>query len=115
MGRSSFKSIQLKFKLRNGVSGLGEDLYCQKRGSGLCKKCGYFETLKHFIFHCKAYTAERQALYNSIKHACDDNVFNLFLQNLDFALCLLLGDHDDCFNEHFLKFIAEAWIIRDGS
>ena len=38
--------------------------------------------------------------------------FSLFLPNLDFTMCLLLGDHANNFNEYFLNFIAEAWIIR---
>ena len=28
-------------------------------------------------------------------------------------LCLLLGDHDDLFNEYFLKCIGDAWRVRD--
>jgi hypothetical protein len=32
---TSFKGIQLKFKLRTGVSGIGEDLYRQHRGPGM--------------------------------------------------------------------------------
>ena len=55
MSRSIFKTLQLKFKLRCGVSGLGEDLYRQKRGLGLCKHCGAFEIIKHmfgFLYYC---------------------------------------------------------------
>ena len=113
LSKAAFKNIQLKFKMRNGVSGLGEDLFRQKRGTGLCKHCGKFETLKHFMFQCEAYNSERSILYSKLKTLCDANVFNIMLQNHDFALHILLGDHDDAFNEHFLHFIGGAWSVRD--
>ncbi len=42
-----FRSIQRKFKLRTGISGIGEDLMRQKRGTGSFH-CGGYESLKHF-------------------------------------------------------------------
>ena len=112
--RNSFNSIKLKFKLRCGVSELGEDLHRQGRDSGYCKYCGCYETLKHFLFHCHAYTHERTILYKNLKFSCEDNVFNMFLQNLDFATCLMLGDHDDVVNGHVLKYLNNTWRIRDS-
>lgn len=111
--KMSFKSIQLKFKIRNGVSSLGEDLHRQHRDNGVCKYCGSFESLKHFIFHCEAYTTVRNTMYNNIKQS-DSVDFNMFIQNQDYAIYRLLGDHDDYYNRHFLAFIEAAWNIRNS-
>ena len=107
---TKFKNIQLKFKFRNGVSDLGVDLNRQKRGSAMCKNCGSFESLKHFIFYCSAYNKERAKMFKNIQYSCDDNIFNMFIQNHDFALCMLLGDHDDALNSHFMEYVEQSWI-----
>ena len=86
----SFKTLHLKFKLRNRISSLREDLIHQKNGSRLCKYCGCFESHEHFIFHCNVYRSERDALYNNRKTSRDNIICCLFLQNPDFAMCLPL-------------------------
>jgi hypothetical protein len=108
---SNFKAVQIKFKLRTGVAGLGEDLLRQKRDDGFCKYCRKFETLKHFIFYCPAYATERQTLFFNVAKAVDTETFSLFIQNVDSALGYLLGDHDDIFNKQFLLFVQKAWTI----
>ena len=113
LSQHSFKWIQLKLKMRCGVSGLGEDLYRQHRDPGLCKYCGSFESLKHFVFICGAYAEERQSMYNAI-HKAYEPIFNVFLSNQDFALYALLGDHDNDFNKLFLEYLSKAWTIRDS-
>ena len=110
--QAPFSAVQLKFKLRTGVSGLGEDIYRQKRGTGFCKTCQTFETVKHFIFCCPAYNKQRQKLFASVKDSVPVEVFNMFLSNHDFALRCLLGEHDDPFNTHGLAYFNEAWKIR---
>ena len=85
MCSSSFQSLQLKFKLRNGES----------------------------IFPCNTYRSDSDKLYKNQKNSFDDNVFNLFLQNLDFTLCLLLGHHGDPINRHYLEVIVGAWKMKD--
>ena len=47
-----FKAIQLNFKLHSEVLGLWADLHRQKRGDGMCKECGPFESARHFVLHC---------------------------------------------------------------
>ena len=110
--RSSFKNIQLKFKFRCGVIGLGENLHRKIRESGLCKMCGCYETLKHFLFYCPAYTDIRLILYDQLRFSCTD-IFNLFLNDLDFATCILLGGHDDILNSYALSYISGAWSRRE--
>ena len=112
--RGCFKGVQLKFKLRNGVSGLGEDLLRQKRGTGMCGHCGCFESLKHFLFFCPAYNSVRIELYKNLRFTCDTNIYNMFIQNFDFAICMLLGDHDDVLNGHSIKCLTDMWRIRDS-
>jgi hypothetical protein len=109
----NFKAIQLKFKLRTGVSGIGEDLFRQKRGMGDCKFCGKFESIKHLIFNCPVYEAERQEMMNNIHKVYGDYTFKVFQNDLNFALYAVLGDHDDDFNRHFLDFLSKAWPKRD--
>jgi hypothetical protein len=110
--QAPFTAIQLKFKLRTGVSGIGEDLYRQERGLGRCKACGDFESLKHFILYCKQYAVPRQKMFSAIKISYGDEIFSRFLQNHDFAIICLLGDHDDDFNRHFLSYLQTAWSVR---
>ena len=112
---SKFKNVQLKFKLRCGIGGLGEDLYRQNRGDGMCSHCNVFESLKHFILYCPLYATERQKLYHGINNVYGSDMFNLFLQNDDFAILMLLGDHDDNFNELFLDYLGPAWTLRNAS
>ena len=114
MSNSSFKNITIKFKLRNGVSNLGEDLFRQNRDNIMCKFCGAFESLQHFIFHCDAYSECRTKMYRDLSIQCDDYQFCTFLQDQTFALYQLLGDHDDIFNKCFLDFLGSAWNIRDN-
>ena len=110
---TNFKSAQLKFKLRTGTAGIGEDLTRQNRGPGNCHYCGEFESLKHLLFHCPAYNNERQLMYSTIHELTDDVTFSSFIQNQDTAICYLLGDHDDVFNRQFLHFITKVWNIRN--
>ena len=61
-----FKAIQLKCKVHSGVLGLGAALHRQKRGDGLCKHCGSFESIRHFVLHCDAYSRVRHDIYLNI-------------------------------------------------
>jgi hypothetical protein len=110
----NFKSVQLKFKLRTGVLGIGEDYVRQKRGPGQCKGCGEFESLKHFILYCPAYMylEERQIMLFNIRKETDDVNFSSFIQHDDGMICYLLGDHDDVFNKMFLTYLHKIWLIR---
>ena len=110
----SFKSIQLKLKLRLGVAGLGEDLHRQHRGLGKCSYCQQFETAKHFIFTCPAYTYERQCMMFDIIQYCGPEYFSMFIKDLNVALFSLLSDHDDCVNASFLQFLSRAWTTRSN-
>ena len=105
-----FKAIQLKFKLRGGVSGIGEDLYRQHRGTGMCSFCGEFESLKHVLLQCHAYQYERQKMISNIKDNCDEATFSLFLEDM----YNVLGDHDNLFNKPFLMYLLEMWKIRNS-
>ena len=107
-----FKAIQLKFKLRVGVSTLGEDTHRQRRGDGRCPFCNEFETLKHFTFQCQTYDYERQLMLKYIFDNVDGDIFNIFIQDLDCAMGLLLGEHDTIFNTAFLTFVDKAWMRR---
>ena len=108
-----FKSVQLKFKLRSGILGLGADLHRQKRGDGLCKHCGSFESARHFVLHCAAYSRVRHDMYLNIKKSVDTDMFNLILQYPELLLVFLLGDYDDTFNILFLDYLSKAWSIRN--
>ena len=111
MSKFPFKNTQIKFKIRNGVSGLGEDLHRQQRDNGLCKHCGSFESLKHYLFHCDAYNSARKTMYQSIKQTSTED-FNVFIRDPDYAICKLLGDHDDHFNQYMMDYINVTWNIR---
>ena len=41
---------------------------------------------------------ERQIVLTDIKAKVDCDILNIFIQDMDFALCTLLGDNDYCFN-----------------
>lgn len=112
--KSNFHATRIKFQLRTGISGIGEDLFRQKRGSGNCTSCGQFETLKHVLLYCNKYSEHRLALYNSIKLNFGDIGLNLFMQNSDYALSCLLGDNDDLYNKLFLEFITNVWRERSN-
>ena len=56
----NFNAVQLKFKLRCGIIGLGCDLHRQKRDDCVCKYHRAFKSIRHFIFHCPAYMAVRE-------------------------------------------------------
>lgn len=53
-------------------------------------------------------------MYQQIQANCDDNDFSLFLQDLNYALYQLLGDHDDIYNKCFLNFLGAAWDLRNS-
>ena len=110
---TSFRAKQLKFKMRAGVLGLGADITRQHRGDGVCKMCGCFETVKHFILSCPAYNVERQHMILNIKQSITSEEFDCFISNMDFALTAVLGSHDDYFNKHFMLYIEKAWSIRN--
>ena len=107
---SIFKGIQLKFLLRTGTAAIGENLARQHRGNGMCPCCGQYESLKHFILSCPKYMLIRNKLFNSIANNCDENIFNMFISDSNFAMYSLLGDHD-VFNQNFLSFLDSAWKI----
>ena len=108
----NFKGQQLKFKLRTGTLGLGEDLYRQNRGMGMCFNCNTFETARHFIMHCPCYHQPRQTLMSNLKNSIDPGVFNIMLNDANFAVYSMLGSHGDIINSHFCDFIEKAWQIR---
>ena len=108
----TFKAIQLKYKLRTGVLNIGENTARQHRDNGLCINCGDFESVKHFVMFCRAYSDERQLMYRRIKEAVDERTFNMFISSPDYALTKLLGEHEDCFNHEILTFLSDAWVKR---
>ena len=108
----SYKWLKVKLKMRLGVSGLGEDLHRQHRGNGLCPMCGQFETLKHFVFECHAYNDERDLMMKDILSDSNVQMFNSFIQDLDFAILCVLGDHDDNFNKYFINYLSAVWPKR---
>ena len=110
----NFRGLQLKFKLRTGTLGLGSDLQRQHRGDGFCKCCNLYESAKHFIFVCPSYHTERRILYDNIIRSAGADVFSSIISNWDIGLNLLLGDHDDVYNNYFCSFIQKAWMIRSS-
>ena len=42
---------------------------------GICQSCGSFESAKHFILFCNAYTDERLSMFANIKQQTDENTF----------------------------------------
>ena len=111
LNNGPFRPIQLKFKLRTGVCGLGEDYFRQKRGSGFCT-CGAFETLKHFLLLCPHFNDIRKAMFNDIKRLCGDDIFNLMISSQDYAIKFLMGDHDNILNCLCLSYLDKAWTRR---
>ena len=57
----------------------------------------------------------RQKLYHGIYNVYGSDMFNLFLQNDDFAILMLLGDHDNYFNELFLDYVGLAWTLQNNA
>ena len=112
--KGSFKAVQLKFKLRTGTLGLGEDHHRQHRDSWYCKFCGSFETVKHFILFCDAYNVDRFNMFSRLRQSIHEETFNLMISDPEFALFCLLGDHDDIFNWCFLSFLESAWSTRQS-
>jgi hypothetical protein len=110
----NFKWIQLKFRLRTGISSLGEDIKRQNRGQGLCKFCGNFESLKHFMLQCNAYILPRSNMFHNLKMVYDPETFSAFISDQTFAMYCLLGDHDDNFNRCFIEYLSSAWAIRES-
>ena len=74
-----FKAIQLKFNLRTGVLVPGADLHREKRGDSLCKHCGSFESARHLLLHCDAYSRVGHDMYLNMKTLVDTNTFNIIL------------------------------------
>ena len=111
--KSAFRSIQLKFKLRTGVLGLGADIKRQHRGSGQCPHCNVFDSYKHFIFYCNNLKNERVKMFQSFYLSLPDDVFSKILQNPELTFQLLLGDQNDIFNSVFLDFLVNAWDKRN--
>ncbi len=105
--KAPFRAIQLKCKIRLGISSLGEELFRQKGGNGLCP-CGTFETVKHFIMECPIYKNCRMKLFSDISKSYDETIVGMLYANQDFPVSSVLGDHDDDFNKHFLKFVIKA-------
>ena len=112
VSKMSFSKIRLKFKLRTGVSGLGEDLYRQHRGQGLCPACGQFETLKHVLFYCRHYTEARLDMFDKIRNKCGMDVFINLTQNQDYAIASMLGDHNTDYSYHCMDFMNHVFNTR---
>ncbi len=110
--KASFSSVQLKFKLRTGVLGLGEDMARQHRGTGLCHLCGLYENPKHFTLHCPLFNTEREFMVNNIKEYTNDAMFGEIISSPKNFMHLLLGEHDNVFNSAFINFISLAWKKR---
>ena len=51
---------------------------------------------------------------NSIRNCVTEEYFNVFIQDMDVALCAVLGNHDDDINLHFGTFIEKAWKMRSA-
>ena len=111
--KCSFKGIQLKFRLRTGTAGIGEDLVRQNRGPGDCKFCGAHESLKHIVLYCKEYNEARYKLFTDLKSIADKDTFNVFLQDPYCVLFYLLTSHDDPYNVYFTRFIQTCFNIRN--
>ena len=107
-----YECIKIKCKLRLGIAGIGEDLYRQHRDRGDCKSCGAFENLRHLLFECPVYNSDRSIFLKNIHTSIGDKLFNVFYQDLDFAVLCVLGDHDDTFNKHFMSYISKVWEKR---
>ena len=82
-----FKAIQLKFKMRFGVSGIGEDLQRQHRGQGKCH-CGSHESLSHVLFFCDMYSQLRLYFYNTLYNLYGD-VFLAILYVIPLSICIV--------------------------
>ena len=52
-------------------------------------------------------------MLHGIQMTVHGDIFNLFLQDQSFAMCMLLSDHDDAFNYLFNEYLEKAWRIRD--
>ena len=102
-----FRAIQLKFKIRTGISGMGEDLMRQKRGTGTCH-CGDYESLKHLVFYCNTYNIPRNKLYTNIQSSYGNDVFNDFINNPSHYLYDLLGSHNNDLMCIFLILLQKA-------
>ena len=110
--RTTYKAVQLKFKLRTGILEIGENMSRQQRGNGQCPSCGAYETVKHIILLCKEYQSERQLMFVRIKDSVDEPSFNMFIRSPEYAMMKLLGEHDDYFNKEFLSFLLCMWTKR---
>ena len=106
---TNYSATLLKLKLRCGILPIGENLKRQNRSDGCCK-CGAFESAKHFILYCPFYEDARMHMWRNIfKYNNELNIFNDF-----YITECLLSDRSDVFNVCFIKFIQEAWEIRNN-
>ena len=106
---TNYSATLLKLKLRRGILPIGENLKRQNRSDGCCK-CGAFESAKHFILYCPFYEDARMHMWRNIfKYNNEFNIFNDF-----YITECLLSDRSDVFNMCFIKFIQEAWEIRNN-
>ena len=93
---------------------IGEDMLRQHRGLGTCSSCscGEFESLKHYVFKCPAFSTQRLKMFDKLKVLCDTSSFNMFLTDTNYALYMVLGDCDDVFNKCFLEYLKDTWPER---
>ena len=78
-----------------GCAGLGEDLARQNRDTGACTACGKFETLKHFVLDCPAYSVHRTEMLLTIANLLyDDSTHNVFFNSPNSMMFYLLADHN---------------------
>ena len=63
---------------------------------------------------CPGYNQERRCFMLDIMKKTDDTVFNCILNDPSFAVAILLGDHDNVFNQCFLDFVTKIWSKRDS-
>ena len=68
----------------------------QKRGDRMCKHCGSFESARHFVLHCYAYSRVQHDMYLYMNKSVDTDTFNfLILQIAELLFMFMLGDHDN--------------------
>ena len=75
-------------------------------------KCGDFESVKHFTLISPGYSTERAVMFDDIRQEVDESLFSMFLLDPMFALCCILGDHDDNFKD-FIFWLAPPFHRAD--
>ena len=48
----------------------------------------------------------------NLRGTVEDDTFNQLISSPNYALAKVMGEHDDIFNQEFLKFLSAAWTIR---